>query len=517
MVESKIMISKIQDGKIDLLLWAVFLIGIFLRFLPGLLAGFPLNDGGMILNMIHDLRSNQFLLPSTTSYNFSEIPFAYPPFGMYVAALLSSVLFIPEIEVLHWLPALISGAAIPVFYWLSSQILNSKPKAVIVTALYALMPGSFDWLVMGGGLTRSFGILFSLLAFGHVYLLFRDGGWVRILVSILFCALAVLSHPEVGLQSAGICFLIWLMYGRNFMGLKNAILVVLGTALLTAPWWLTVLLHHGLAPFESAVQTGVRETLLASLFHSIFSTQGGLPILPILSLAGMTVFLRKREFLLPCWAFLPFFVDPRNAPAVAIFPLVMLAGEGLFYLKEEFDRAYLKTMQNRGKTIAPAWLTNGMFATVLFYFLIVSYSSRGNVVRLSLTEADRETMEWVRTNTPAESRFLLITNTGQISPMTDSYQEWFPVLAERKSQNTLQGQEWTLGLQFYPYSQKLVALQACSSVECLHEWVARNSVEFDFLLIQKRRASSELIMSMRTEVRYRVIYESDNAVIFVAD
>jgi hypothetical protein len=272
-----------------------------------------------------------------------------------------------------------------------------------------------------------------------------------------------------------------------------------------------------LAPFESAVQTGVRETLLASLFHSIFSTQGGLPILPIFSLAGMIVFLRKGEFLLPVWAILPFFVDPRNAPAVAIFPLVMLAGEGLYYLKEEFDRAYLKTMHNSGKTNAPAWLTNGIFAILLFYFLLVSYSSTGSLVRLSLAVSDRETMEWIKENTPAESRFLLVTNAGQISPMTDSYQEWFPVLAERKSQNTLQGQEWTLGPQFYPYSQQLVALQACPSVDCLHEWVARNSVEFDFLLFQKRRASPGFIMSLRTDERYRVIYESESAVVFTAD
>ena len=509
------MLAKIQHGKTDLLLWTTFLLGLFLRLLPGLQAGFPLNDGGMFLSMIRDLRASHFFLPAFTTYNNSNIPFAYPPFGIYVAALLSGIFHISEIDILRWLPPLVAAAIIPAFYWLSLKILNSHSKAVIATALFTFLPGSTDWLIMGGGLTRSFGILFSLLALGFVYQLFHDGK--HIILAILFCALAVLSHPEVGLQTAGLCFLLWLFHGRSNTGLKSALLVALGTALLTSPWWLTILLQHGFAPFESAVQTGVRETLLASLFHSVFSTQGGLPILPILSLTGMFIMFRKRELLLPAWALLPFFIDPRNAPAVAIFPLVMLAVEGLYFLKEEFDRAYVRTMQRSERTTVPTWITNGILTALLFYFFIVTYSSMGNLVRVSLTESDRATMEWIKTNSPADSRFLLITNQGQISPMTDSYQEWFPALTERRSENTLQGREWTLGPQFYSYTQELVTLQSCSSVDCLNEWITRNNVEFDYLLFQKQRTSNAFIMSLMNDERYRVVYESEDVVIFTAN
>ena len=119
-----------------------FFAGSVLRFLPGILTAFPVNDGGMLLAMIRDLRSNEFLIPSITSYNFSNIPFAYPPFGMYVAAFLSRWLPISDLEVLQWVPALVSAAIILVFYWLARQFLDSVAKATIATLLYAVVPGS---------------------------------------------------------------------------------------------------------------------------------------------------------------------------------------------------------------------------------------------------------------------------------------------------------------------------------------------------------------------------------------
>lgn len=516
MIKSAIMSSTFPNKKTKLIPCAVFFSGCLLRFRAGVLAGFPINDGGMILAMIRDLRSNDFVLPLVTSYNYSDIPFVYPPFGMYVAALVSSQISISEFELLRWLPPLVSAAIIPAFYWLALQICGSQPKAFVAAALYAVMPGSYDWLIMGGGLTRSFGIMFSLFAVGYAYRLVRGySDKITIVLATVFCALAVLSHPEVGLQTVSIFLLLWAYFGRTVRDVKNLILVGIGTALLTAPWWLTVLHYHGLSPFWSAIQTGIRETLLASLFHSFFSTQGGLPILTIFVLIGIFAVLRKRELFLVLWALIPFFVDPRNAPAIAIFPLLMLASEGLYYLNMEFVRAYSETIQKNQSTDQHLpIMTNGIFGLILLYLVFVSYASASNLVAVSLSISDRETMKWVKENTPLGSQFLLITNRGDISPMTDSYQEWFPVLAERQSQNTLQGNEWILGPRFFEYSQELIALQACPDVHCLKDWLEQKNVQADFILFQKKRASPVLLNSLQADESYYVVYESEHAEIF---
>lgn len=506
----------LQKKYADVVLWIAVLLGGMLRFTPGMMIGFPVNDGGMLLAMIRDLHSNDFVLPSVTSYNSLDIPFAYPPLGLYVAAFLSDKLSIPEFELLRWLPPLISTAIIPVFYWLAHRILNSEARAVIAVLFYALTPGASDWLIMGGGLTRSFGILFSLLAVGCVYDLFHgDKSKTTIGLAILFCALAVLSHPEVGLQTAGICFLFWAYYGRNPAGIRNAALVALGTALLTAPWWLAVLHYHGFAPFWSAIHTGIREKTLASLYHTFFSTQGGLPILPLFGLLGMFAVLRRREFLLVFWALFPFLIDPRNAPAIVIFPLLMLVSEGLYYLNKELIRAASETFPNSGNAGRYlSVLAQASLAIILVYLLYVSYASIPNLVAISLSRSDRETMEWVKENTPPQSRFLLITNTGNISPMIDSYQEWFPVLAERQSQNTLQGREWLLGSGFFEYSQALTALQGCPDADCLNNWLEGKNVQVDFVLAQKQHVSHTLIDSLRANEHYDLVYETADAEIF---
>jgi len=73
-----------------LFLFAALLFGAVVRFVPAASSGFPLNDGGLFYTMIRDLKANHFILPQFTTYNFVDIPFAYPPVGFYIAAIFST-------------------------------------------------------------------------------------------------------------------------------------------------------------------------------------------------------------------------------------------------------------------------------------------------------------------------------------------------------------------------------------------------------------------------------------------
>ena len=498
------------------MLWLVILTGAFLRFLPGIQAGFPLNDGGMFHTMIRDLLASQFVLPRFTTYNLSDIPYAYPPLGMYVAAILSSLLKVSEIDLLRWIPALASSIILPAFYWLTLQIFANRTKSFIAVIFAAFLPGSFDWLIMGGGLTRSLGILFFLLAAGHVFRLFNDSSNKQsIWFSILFCSLAVLSHPEVGLQTLGICFLLWFFYGRSLTGSKQAALVVIGTVFLTSSWWLSVLIQHGFEPILSAAQTGIHEQLLASLFHTVFSEQAGLPILPILTILGLTAAVRNRSYLLIGWMFFPFILDPRNAPAVAIYAIILLASEGLYYLYDTLGSLYSKKSKDVENTNKYLNLGGKLTLVLLTIFLLwAGFKSAKDFSRVSLRPDDRETMEWIKQHTPENSQFLLLTNNGQISPMVDAYQEWFPALTERRSQNTLQGLEWIIGSDFYEYSLELTNLQSCTNMTCVQNWSSENGIQIDYLLIRPKRISIELSESLLENKSFHIIYHTDGVKIY---
>ena len=104
--------------------------GVFVRILPALLSEFPINDGGMFAVMMRDLQANNFLLPAYTTYNYSNIPFAYPPLGFYLGAILENF-GISELQILLWLPVIFTSLTIPLFFLLALELMHSRSRAAL--------------------------------------------------------------------------------------------------------------------------------------------------------------------------------------------------------------------------------------------------------------------------------------------------------------------------------------------------------------------------------------------------
>ena len=91
-MKTKRVLSREEWG--TLIFGLTLFLSILIRIFPETLTSFPINDGGMFMVMARELRLNGFALPAYTSYNNFNIPFAYPPLGLYVTGFLS-VLGIP--------------------------------------------------------------------------------------------------------------------------------------------------------------------------------------------------------------------------------------------------------------------------------------------------------------------------------------------------------------------------------------------------------------------------------------
>jgi hypothetical protein len=226
-------LSKEDQSK--LLFLIAILLGGLARFLPVVMAGFPVNDGGMFLVMSEELKANHYALPAFTAYNQAHIPFAYPPFGLYVTALLSDLLHVPAMTVVRWSPALVSTLALLAFYALAREILGARLQAGLATLFYTLAPASFGWAIMGGGITRAYGLSFLYLTIAWAARLYARPSASRAFLTALFGALAFLSHPETGLQAAGACILLWFFLGRTRRSLVWSILVGSGVIVFTLP------------------------------------------------------------------------------------------------------------------------------------------------------------------------------------------------------------------------------------------------------------------------------------------
>jgi hypothetical protein len=501
-----------------LFLFLALLLGGIVRFAPVAMAGFPVNDGGMFYVMVEELQANHFLLPAFTQYNLADIPFAYPPFGLYASALISSLFNISALDVVRWLPPLVSTLSLLAFYLLADEILGSRIQAALATIFYGLVPDSFGWAIMGGGITRSFGLLFLFLTIAFANRLLTRTSSLHAALTAVFGALAFLSHPETGLQAAAACILLWLFRGRSIKTLLWSLTVAFGVVALTAPWWGTVLAQHGLAPFQSAMQTSddgafhLAELLTLQLGDGVFFS-----LTVALGVVGLLGVLAGRKFLLPVWLVMPFFVDPRSAGGMAFIPMSMLAAYG-------FDQMLAPALLSlRGRE--GAWLTDRFitlsFFTMAFYLFFSSGVFGIGLASGSLSAADREMIAWVDANVPSSHNFLLLT--GEQYSMKDPFQEWFPALTKQHSQTTLQGAEWTLSADFFPFYSELVALQHCADVRCVEAWGERTGLEYQYLLVkvlpeesgsQLQASLTLLLNSIRDSKQYELVRETDNAVVF---
>lgn len=509
-------LSKNDQHKLFFLI--ALLLGGIVRFVPVAMAGFPVNDGGMFYVMVEELQANKFVLPAFTQYNLADIPYAYPPFGFYATALISNLLRIPALDVVRWLPPLVSTLSLLAFYLLADELLRSKTQAALATLFYGLLPASFGWAIMGGGITRSFGLLFLFLTIAYANRLFTRTSGLLAGVTALFGALAFLSHPETGLQAAAACILLWLFRGSSKKTLLWSVAVAFGVLALTAPWWGTVLANHGWTPIRSAMGSSNDGTASAwvSLVTLQFSDGVFFNLTVALGLVGLLGMLARREFFYLAWLVLPFIVDPRSADGIALMPISLLAA---YSFDGVLAPALVSLRQREGDWLSDHFVTLTLFAVMFYLFFgagVFGIGLAGN----SLSPPDRETIVWVDENIPPGGDFLLFT--GERYSMKDPFQEWFPALTEQRSHTTLQGKEWTLAENFFPFYGELVALQHCADVSCVEAWGERNNLDHQYVLVkvlpENKSSPSQvslglLLDSVQKSGRYKIVYETENAVI----
>jgi hypothetical protein len=514
--------KRLSEKELSYLIFiATFIFGAWLRFMPARLAGFPMNDGGMFLSMIQDLRLNHYLLPAFTTYNNLHIPFVYPPLPFYMAGAIADIFHLSDLQVLLWLPAVINFLTIPAFALLAGSLLKSPLKTSFASLLYMLTPLSMDWFLMGGGLTRGMGQLFLILTCWSVTKLFDTHARKYLVGSILFGALVVLSHPESALLTVVSAIILWCFLSRSINTTLDALLVGVGITLLISPWLFYTLHLHGITPFHNAMGTsGNTLYLWKDLFSFTFAQETGLALLASLGLIGLFIKLGRKEYLMPVWLALPFFINPRSASRLAIIPLAILATVCLF-------ETILPAIQGNQDPPARARTATKYFflSYILIYMLINGYILDVKMANNRLGDQDRLAMTWLNRNTPPESSFIILTGEQQM--LRDPIQEWFPAIAQRRSSTTLQGLEWLWGGEFITAIVNFQGLQNCilQDVACLENKSQQLGLTFDHIYIKKVSHPScppaqtcllgqTLIDQLRHSTAYASIYEDTSTVVF---
>lgn len=521
-------------------------LAIIVRAVHVLSQDFPLNDGALFYAMVQDLLNASFHLPAYTSYNNAQIPFSYSPLSFYVAAFLHASTGVSLVELFRWLPLIATSLTVPAFFLLARSLIPSRRTVIVATVAFGLLPRSFIWLLMGGGLTRSFGFLFAILTLYALHRLYVRRHWPYALLAMGCAALTILSHlgtvPFVLFSSV----LFFLFRGRNRYGIISSGLMALGTALITAPWWLTIVMTHGLAPFLAARNTssslfspGTWRHIPAALAHNGFGTSE--PILPLiggLALLGMCFAISQRRYLLPLWWGLILVLDTRAGTTYASVPIAMLAAIGInevlipLFNRQQAPVVLIEQQQSQPRA---AWIGKaarrpmrysllslsaiGLFLSFSTVSAVTSSPALTGELRYlaSLSDEERAAMQWVALETPASSTFLVITGSGW---EVDKVSEWFPVLAERVSVATVQGYEWLPKGAFAEQRDFYNRAQWCANAdaECLETWFQETGKSATYLFIARSPTNpccGALFLSLQEDSRYRAVYDGPGAAIFV--
>jgi len=518
-------ISKSDPSMVIVVLF-ITLIGLAVRIAAPLGATFPLNDGGLFYAMIVDLQKAGYQLPAYVAYNAASIPFAYPPLAFYLNGWLADLLRLPLLDVVRLLPGIVSALTIPAFYLLAKEITASKVQIVLAVFAFAVLPRDFAWLIMGGGITRSFGLLFALLTMAAAYRFYSRHRTRHFLACILFGALTVLTHPEATVHTAVTALIFFLWKDRSFKGILLSLLMAAGILVLTFPWWSIVVSHHDVDPFLAALTASGQDSFnpligLILFARFLFTNEPFLPLLAVLGLIGLFASLSRRQTLLPAWMLILYLVEPRGGPLYLMIPLALLIGYAL-------DNVILPALRPKGDNPTPE---NGIEALqsmlrvktpryfLLFLFAYSTLSAYSTSLttkdKFSLQATDLETFTWVKANTPKDSQFLLVT--GQL-PLRDAWSEWFPVLAERHSQATVFGYEWVNDGNFGKRVEAYNELQQCANedVPCLENWNSDIREKFSYVYIYNHNGPTQypLTVHLQENADFKMVFENDQTMIF---
>jgi hypothetical protein len=524
------------------LLGLAMVLGVLVRVIPALAFDFPLNDGGLFYQMALELKRAGFAIPMVSGYNGDNIPFAYAPLGFYVAALLGWTSD-GVLAAVRWVPVIITCLTLPAFVLLARRLLPNERTIIAATFAYALLPRAFLWMIMGGGLTRSFGMLFTVLALWQVHVLYTNRAWRHALATAVFASLAILSHLGTAPFLVASIALVWLACGRHRHGIVASLVVAGLVLVLTAPWWSVVIAQHGLEPFRAAQASGgsvlsgseARWSVRLALARLTLGITGE-PLFPVIfcaGLLGVIVEVTRRRWLLPAWWLLIVLADIRAPGTYTALPIAMLAGVGVWEGLVPLLRSWRERETTRvSRTLALGRMTparwsagalTGMVAYATFAALYRSPSIPSELPFLAaLNAGDRAAMRWVASETAPQSQVLVITGTAWAN---DRVAEWFPVLAERRSVATVQGSEWLPGGEFRRRYDAYEALAACATrdVSCVEQWSSAWRKPFTYLYVAKTMGKKGLpgtdcctavMASASADSRYRRVYDGPGATIF---
>ncbi len=402
----------------------------------------PFRLGGLFYEFSQQIIANGYALPNTIPfYSTGGIPFAYPPLGFYVQALIVDLFSPPRFWTVNWLPPLVAALAVPSFYFLLRKLTDDQNLMLGALLAYAMMPAAFVNQIEAAGLAEAFGTL-TLNWYVYFLLGVEKGKWQQGLWAGLLLAAAVTSSPG---SAVGAVVFSLLFFGKMLLRggkpiLKFVLVGVVGF-ITSAPYWLAVIRNHGIGIFLTPisgqldhVQTGsFIATFLQSFFEFNYAGGDYALLWNALIFAGLLWYLVKEKWFLPS-LFFALALIPRENVWLTALVTPLFAGAGLTkvaipLLNKSFGQISKKSTRLALFTgIALVTISISAVNTLVAIEKLVN-DEDWKISAVQIAELDR-----LREKIPQGTQVIVISNEAVI--------EWAPQILQREVLNVKYGLEW---------------------------------------------------------------------------
>lgn len=509
----------------------IFFIGVLIRIGLVSFSDFPLNDGGLFYSMVNDLVANHFNLPIFTSYNQNNIPYAYPSLSLYFAGLLE-YFGIDLLTIMRFLPLAFNILTIPAFYFLCRKILRNENEVLFATLTFAVLPPAYEWLIMGGGLTRSPAYLLSILAWNWSLIFIRTHSTKDLIFTILFAGLSGLCHIEICMITVILILISFLFKDGLTNCVKFGAIFLCGVLLVMTPYFYSIIHNHGVAPLTSALFSGEFDqgkSLVRFFFGNISGEAFYTPLI-IFALLGLGVSLQKKEYVIPIYLTAIVIFNPRSMDRSLVLPMAFLSGVGFNEIITPFffNVHFQNNDHNENEVSKKGRLKNSWIGFILISYIVIRSAVTSMAFLMipgtslnHVSQDDRIAMLWIKNNTAEDDKFLILskTTTWQI----DNRSEWFPALADRRSVATVQGSEWLGRGEYYNLQEVHEDVSKCflSNLSCLDYVNYKYNLGYTMIYISGKLSNNDgnitpypIEAEMRKSPEYQLVYENQTVSIF---
>lgn len=408
---------------------------------------FPINDGALFVVIAEAIMANGMVPPTEYEFNNYTLPLGYPPLALWTVAAISQISGLDPVVVATWYPFATNLALMVGFVAFLRALKLPWMILILAATLFFFQDRTFKFLIMGGGITRGTGAMFTIFALWATVRMLETPRLSWIVSVAVLCGLAILSHMEYGITAASGITLLVLLSSRPFLQRAGLLVAVgAGSFALILPWLTWVLSAHGLSAFSAASET--------SGWCLLCTTQNAaraafLPwYLMIPGIIGALELARQGKHFWLIYALAILVLTPRHAPSALVMPNSVLAAYGMYHLYrllKEGGQAWSTHTNGSQFTLMSTPMTNAVFValTAGVWTMIGATISNFQLTGMETLSRDtRAAMNWVDQNIPAGSTFVVYADEPWA---TDETAEWFPYLTSSYSVSTAQGLEWVGG------------------------------------------------------------------------